>query len=64
MASRRYLVTNHRQNWGDEIRGIGNYRDNVFSDPSAAHEEALRRESGGERGVLIVPFDAPTVTKC
>lgn len=64
MANRRYLVTNYRQNWGDEMRRIGNYCNNVFSDPSAAHEEALRRESKGERDVVVVPFDAPIATKC
>ena len=56
--ARRYLVTTHLENWGDEMRGTGRYSGNIYADPSAAHEEAMRRQSQGVKGVLIVPFDA------
>lgn len=63
--ARRYLVTTHSHNWGDQIRDPGCYRHNVYVDPSAAHEEAMRRQAQGVKGIVIYPFNIPaTATNC
>ena len=54
---RRYLVTTYAENWGDEMRGTGRHCNNIYADPSAAHEEAMRRQMRGQKGVVIVPLD-------
>lgn len=62
--ARRYLVTTYSDNWSDQIRDSGCYPHNVYRDPSAAQEEAMRRQSLGVKGVVIYPFDIPAnVTK-
>lgn len=55
----RYLVTTHWQNWGDQVRDRSCHSRCVFLDPSAAHEEAMRLQSQGVRGVVIYPFTLP-----
>lgn len=59
--ARRYLVTTYSSNWGDQIRDSGCYPHNVYRDPSAAQEEAMRRQAQGVRGVVIYPFDIPAI---
>lgn len=57
--ARRYLVTTCRDNWGDQIRDPKCYPFNVYREPDAAHQEAMRRQSQGVKSVLIYPFDVP-----
>lgn len=55
----RYLVTTTQENWGDEIRGQGRYRNNVFTSLPDARRRLQRFQAAGVRDALIYTFEQP-----